>query len=50
MIFDIVQLFVILASIAVFGYYYYQAGMVKGVLTAIEIFLTSDDKEDETNS
>lgn len=51
MLFDIVYLFVILATIAVFGYYYYLAGRVKGVLTAIEIFLThNDEKEDETDS
>lgn len=51
MLFDIIQLFVILATTAVFGYYYYLAGRVKGVLTAIEIFLTHDDeKEDETDS
>lgn len=51
MLFDIVYLFVILATIAVFGYYYYLAGKVQGVLMAIEIFLTHDDeKEDETDS
>lgn len=51
MLFDIVYLFVILATIAVFGYYYYLAGKVQGVLMAIEIFLTHDDeKEDEIDS
>ena len=51
MLFDIIYLFVILATIAVFGYYYYMAGKVQGVLMAIEIFLTHDDeKEDETDS
>lgn len=43
MLFDIIQLCVILATIAVFGYYYYLAGKVKGVLLAIKIFLEKDE-------
>lgn len=51
MLFDIVYLFVILATIAVFGYYYYMAGKVQGVLMALEIYLAhNDEKEDETDS
>lgn len=51
MLFDIIYLFVILATIAVFGYYYYMAGKVQGVLMVLEIYLTHNDKkEDETDS
>lgn len=39
MLFDIIQLFVILATIAVFGYYLYLAGKVKGILKSINIVL-----------
>ncbi len=51
MLFDIIYLFVILATIAVFGYYYYLAGKVQGVLMALEIYLThNDEKENETDT
>lgn len=49
MLLDIVHLFVILATIAVFGYYYYLAGKVQGVLMALEIYLTHND-ENETDT
>lgn len=50
MLFDIIQLCVILATIAVFGYYYYLAGKVKGFLKAIEVFLKQREEEDETDA
>jgi hypothetical protein len=44
-LFDIIQLFVILATIAVFGYYYYLAGKIKGFLDAIRVFIEYSDDE-----
>ena len=45
MLFDIIQLFVILATIAVFGYYYYLAGKIKVFLDAIRVFIEYSDDE-----
>lgn len=44
-LFDIIQLFVILGTIAVFGYYYYLAGKIKGFLDAIRVFIEYSDDE-----